>query len=403
MSDPVTNVEIEDVLSSIRKLVADDARVAPAAPRRSPEPDRLVLTPALRVKEAPAPTEEDAQPEEAAAQSPVPETVPGPRVVEEHPIEAIPGDARLADFGEVEGVFPDIDDLETPVSDDFPDEDDEVEQVEQVEQGSARLELGRLIEKEVAAALNVEAELDEGAVRTAEATDFGIEIANSEELPFEDAETDDVAEASADAGVLEEDEFAQDDAASFEPETELQSPPQTLEDKVAALGRLVARDSNDFEEERDSPDADELTAVSEPMTWPGTATNTDQEPTVEPEFHSERVRPTVLRSDTVWPASDQMEDVPEELAVEPAAEVVEPEAVAVEPEDVELPGESYDLAASAPATGGALQIDEEMLRDLVGEIVRQELQGALGERITRNVRKLVRREIHRMLISQELE
>jgi len=48
-------------------------------------------------------------------------------------------------------------------------------------------------------------------------------------------------------------------------------------------------------------------------------------------------------------------------------------------------------------------IDEEMLRELVAEIVRQELQGALGERITRNVRKLVRREIHRALSAAEFE
>ncbi|MFD1509979.1 hypothetical protein [Lacimonas salitolerans] len=48
-------------------------------------------------------------------------------------------------------------------------------------------------------------------------------------------------------------------------------------------------------------------------------------------------------------------------------------------------------------------IDEEALRELVAEIVRQELQGALGERITRNVRKLVRREIHRALSSQEFD
>ena len=46
---------------------------------------------------------------------------------------------------------------------------------------------------------------------------------------------------------------------------------------------------------------------------------------------------------------------------------------------------------------------EDQLRELVVDIVRAELQGALGERITRNVRKLVRREIHRMLISQEME
>ena len=48
-------------------------------------------------------------------------------------------------------------------------------------------------------------------------------------------------------------------------------------------------------------------------------------------------------------------------------------------------------------------IDEEALRDMVSEIVRQELQGELGERITRNVRKLVRREIHRALLSQGME
>ncbi len=48
-------------------------------------------------------------------------------------------------------------------------------------------------------------------------------------------------------------------------------------------------------------------------------------------------------------------------------------------------------------------LDEDMLRDMVSEIVRQELQGALGERITRNVRKLVRREIHRALASYNID
>lgn len=44
MSDPMTNIEIEDVLSSIRRLVAQDQ-----APQRAPMPGRLVLTPAQRV------------------------------------------------------------------------------------------------------------------------------------------------------------------------------------------------------------------------------------------------------------------------------------------------------------------------------------------------------------------
>ncbi|MGR3805841.1 hypothetical protein [Marinibacterium profundimaris] len=48
-------------------------------------------------------------------------------------------------------------------------------------------------------------------------------------------------------------------------------------------------------------------------------------------------------------------------------------------------------------------LDEDTLRELVTDIVREELQGALGERITRNVRKLVRREIHRALTAQDLD
>jgi len=48
-------------------------------------------------------------------------------------------------------------------------------------------------------------------------------------------------------------------------------------------------------------------------------------------------------------------------------------------------------------------IDEEALREMVSEIVRQELQGALGERITRNVRKLVRREINRVLSARDFD
>lgn len=58
-------------------------------------------------------------------------------------------------------------------------------------------------------------------------------------------------------------------------------------------------------------------------------------------------------------------------------------------------------APLAPAT--EFQIDEEALREMVGDIVKRELQGALGERITRNVRKLVRREIYRALEARNLD
>jgi len=53
--------------------------------------------------------------------------------------------------------------------------------------------------------------------------------------------------------------------------------------------------------------------------------------------------------------------------------------------------------------GPGAAIDQALLRQIVTEVVRQELQGTLGERITRNVRKLVRREIYRVLDSERLE
>lgn len=48
-------------------------------------------------------------------------------------------------------------------------------------------------------------------------------------------------------------------------------------------------------------------------------------------------------------------------------------------------------------------VDEEALRDLIAEVVREELQGEMGVRITRNIRKLVRREIRLALAAQDLE
>src|SRR6056297_2510549 len=54
MSDPVTNAEIEDVLSSIRRLVSTDERDKSAAPKAvQDEQDKLVLTPSQRVDDAP--------------------------------------------------------------------------------------------------------------------------------------------------------------------------------------------------------------------------------------------------------------------------------------------------------------------------------------------------------------
>lgn len=53
--------------------------------------------------------------------------------------------------------------------------------------------------------------------------------------------------------------------------------------------------------------------------------------------------------------------------------------------------------SAGPVGGAAPSLDEEALRERINAIVREELQGELGERISRNLRKLIRREISELL------
>ncbi|SFS22046.1 hypothetical protein [Yoonia litorea] len=61
--------------------------------------------------------------------------------------------------------------------------------------------------------------------------------------------------------------------------------------------------------------------------------------------------------------------------------------------------EASDITTSETS---ALALSEDDLRALVVKIVHEELSGELGERITRNVRKMVRREINRVMTSRDL-
>ncbi|MEM1075596.1 MAG: hypothetical protein AAGI36_14130 [Pseudomonadota bacterium] len=69
--------------------------------------------------------------------------------------------------------------------------------------------------------------------------------------------------------------------------------------------------------------------------------------------------------------------------------------------------EQRETTTPAPTDMDALTdeqvIDEGALRDVVAAIVHEELQGDLGERITRNIRKMVRREIYRALTAKSLD
>lgn len=46
--------------------------------------------------------------------------------------------------------------------------------------------------------------------------------------------------------------------------------------------------------------------------------------------------------------------------------------------------------------------DEAVLREIIRDVIREELQGALGERITRNLRKLVRAEVARSQMLRDI-
>lgn len=101
-------------------------------------------------------------------------------------------------------------------------------------------------------------------------------------------------------------------------------------------------------------------------------------------------------------AMDTMPDAPQHGADDETSWSEAADDLMQDDEDtVEDLGEAASPFSFPEAEDGIL--DEETLREIVSEVVRQELQGALGQRITRNVRKMVRREIRLALAAQELE
>jgi hypothetical protein len=105
-----------------------------------------------------------------------------------------------------------------------------------------------------------------------------------------------------------------------------------------------------------------------------------------------------------WEPADEPIGVPFRARAAEAAETPAAEEPPIEAEVVrfshaaaapdEAPDETPDNVARPDAEA---LLDEKELRALVAEVLREELKGPLGERITRNVRKLVRREIAQAL------
>lgn len=298
MSDPVTNADIEDVLSSIRRLVSEGERPAPAPKARPAAADRLVLTPALRVMDSEAPEEMLS----ADASEPVPADepddsphLPEPELLEGHEL-----------------VNLDIDD-------------------------SAK----RNLEARIA---ELEAVISDTGGQWEQDGEEGSDNAGGavESLQWdEEAEAEDLSEDAADV--------AADEAPMTEMAEEPEEPaPDTIEPMPFLRGQFNVPPEDEIEE------AELASAIEEPAEPDVAAAPDTQDVNVDP--------------------APQLDDFPADTA--------------------------YD---EEPYEGQDFVVDEEALRALVVEIVHQELQGKLGERITRNVRNMVRREIHRALTSQELE
>ncbi|MBO9406821.1 hypothetical protein J7399_05235 [Shimia sp. R9_1] len=330
MSDAVTNTEIEDVLSSIRRLVSDNRSVD--AREVDVSEDAAAPLSAFR-GEAEASTEAQTEADETASATDTPLALvltPAQRV---------------------------------PEADDLPEAD--------VESTSAA------------------GEETLASARQADEFSFDADIVRaSKEDPYEpkdpfalsplEAEDDLDIEAFANEALSDSDEYAVEEEAL-----------SAVEDVVETVDAEAEGDAAEVTDE---------------------AADLPQEPIEEDRpFDFKQVLETRIHQ---FRDAETVEDV---AAIDMAAaerahheeDVVAAEAMMADLEgkiheevlqSAELPG-IEDLAETLEETS---EIDEAMLREMVADIVRQELQGALGERITRNVRKLVRREIHRALAAHDL-
>lgn len=349
MSDPAKNAEVEDVLSSIRRLVSEDKRPL-QTPQAEAKPDRLVLTPALRVEDT-----------------------------------AVP------------------------------------EMVQEV--------LSDVVDDEVQAALAAE---EESAHSTAETSQE--DASTAETAPFEEDYSEDPYGFNDDKDLdgegpqsdVEEPEQAdhQPEEADHQPATEDHQPAMeeverdeavdTLSAKIAALETAIGDIADDWEP--DGAAGDVNAAEDAPaMAWEDVA-ETDATAEAQADDADDMSAQSgmetgeasaddaiVLEAEEVFEADDA-----EEQSSGGEADTADHLHTAQD-DPAEGSVSEADIAAGAAAAAGLDMtaddqlLDEDTLREMITEIVHAELQGALGERITRNVRRLVRREIHRALTARDLD
>ncbi|MDP5216884.1 hypothetical protein Q5Y75_06610 [Ruegeria sp. 2205SS24-7] len=156
---------------------------------------------------------------------------------------------------------------------------------------------------------------------------------------------------------------------------------EPLSKKIEALEAAIARTEDQWEPDGTTNEEYSGTKVDPSISWRNRAPEKDA--AAAPDSMSQV---EIAAASVVEPAVDEVDPAPETTATTHTEDA--PQGAAASQQD------------SAISDGAVL--DEESLRVLVAEILREELQGVLGERITRNVRKLVRREIQRALTARDL-
>ncbi len=427
MSDPLTNMEIQDVLSSIRRLVSEDSRHK-AEQEKARGDDRpgsgargkLVLTEALRVPEADSAVDDADMGEDGLR-----EAVAGDGVFEEGvPVPAI-GEDQNAPEADLLKAWDEDSDAEMGDAQSLEDTIAELEAAVAGIGGEFEPD-GSEVAKGAVADSALEDAFEDGFAVDEAADDDGVDLAQpvtSGELhhrgdwtpeeslergdeavePEATADHDDwVEEAPAEAGDERDRDGEPDVAAGTDAAFE------SVEQEADEGGEIdlaeTAQTADDVLDEEDTGgemaagETDEGGAIpafvhsGSLRSLRDVSDNDDEAP-----VSTGRIRRlTLTAADAVTDAEapwDRGDDIPQSDLLDAA----EPHGDAADEA-----GDDDDGAALFSA-GDEAVIDMEMLRDLVAEIIREELQGPLGERITRNVRMLVRREINRALESRGLE
>ncbi|MES2434481.1 MAG: hypothetical protein V4586_11730 [Pseudomonadota bacterium] len=199
-------------------------------------------------------------------------------------------------------------------------------------------------------------------------------------------------------------------------DTPVDTPRSALGEVVASVGAAVDASPDDWEAEigdtAPQPDSSAINPWSLPADdaledvlddQPLAADSEDAALNDHFEYHpAEAALPAQTPA---WAQEDEVaQDDEAEASAAPLHGTVEPDTVWADAAEASvLAALAEPEAAEDDAFDQAMRFDEDVLRELVRDMLREELAGKMGERITRNIRKLVRAEIARALAAQEFE